>query len=823
MRERPLDAACSFGAVLLAIVACGTGDGAEAPGAAPVGDDSGTLSDAQSTADADCGGGEPDVIPATGLPKVAERAGTPFATAIDVLTGRANEFWSIYGAADAPGDFTASPVGLNSAWSEWDTRKFAWTPRCGQRARVFDFLRAAKINGMDGAIGTMPDGFLWTWGDSETWPDAASANHGGKGSMHFDQIPRYPSAVAMAVLWTGDRSLLATLLPRAEKVMEGYAIGQMKGDTDVLTIPLADNDGAGTRPSNYHDQVRFGYQDAWTNASYLTALNGMAELEDFAGNTAKRDRYRTIAAAFGARYDAAFWNDATKRYAGWRDKNGTLHDHGYTFVNLEAFARGLGDVGKAQDVFDWLEQPAIAVQGGVHTGSTDPYQHVIAPRSTTLDVPLADWDGWSDPPTGGRKPYGTNVENGGTLLMTAYFEAEARLRYQDADAALDALERMLGRIAADSHRLTFTTNTRVYDDFGEDIVELGTNVPFPESGQAIIPLLDGFVGARAVSAGLAITPSLPASLLDLRVRELELGGKARTLVVSRGSVTLGEESADGVHDLVLGQTLDQELTTSAPFDEVAVYLGTYVTTDSAATLRLEQAQGSSWTTIAARRFVSIPDNHWLHLATIEAAPGDYRLVLEDPAGRIAWYANSKSALGGAHVNGASTPGAFAFRAIHTVREVTLAQPNGTLLDPFTSSIGQTFTSVTPFDGVAVNVHAEAGAGFTASLSRDVGGRWGGRQTFVVRGLAGDTTVVFHFATQAPGKYWLDLSNPVGTVAWPRTDTDALTDPNTAATIDSTTIAGDRIFEVSRQRFRVTVPEDAVDVLVRSGATFTLLR
>ena len=94
-----------------------------------------------------------------------------------------------------------------------------------------------------------------------------------------------------------------------------------------------------------------------------------------------------------------------------------VHDAGYTYANLLALGRGLGDSTKAYKVFDWLDNgTAEATVGGGHVGSTNIYQLVVAPRSTAR-VPNADWHEWSMPgrnEDGGDSmyPYGRNVEDG---------------------------------------------------------------------------------------------------------------------------------------------------------------------------------------------------------------------------------------------------------------------------------------------------------------------------------------------------------------------------------------------------------------------------
>src|SRR5579875_4029422 len=104
------------------------------------------------------------------------------------------------------------------------------------------------------------------------------------------------------------------------------------------------------------DQMRAGFQDAWLNAAFYTALGAMADLQELVGGSG--DRYRRIADEFVRHYSDTFWNSETGRYAGWVDVTGARHDYGLTFVNLEAVARGLASVTQAAAVFQFLQSPA---------------------------------------------------------------------------------------------------------------------------------------------------------------------------------------------------------------------------------------------------------------------------------------------------------------------------------------------------------------------------------------------------------------------------------------------------------------------------------
>lgn len=759
---------------------------------------------------------------------VAFAAQNPFSSSFQTVSDRANDYWSIYGLAEGTADVNGKRFGDNPAWAEWDSLKFAWTNYGGYRAHAMDTLKAFKINGYGGTTGAQANGYVWSWSDvSEYWPDD-NAYHGGVGSYHFDQIARFVNAIYNHYMWTRDAAYLSTMLPKAEFVTDQYLLSAMQGASGVLIVPGAANNGtSAARPSTYMDQIKSGYKDAWINASFYTALLNMAELEDVNGNTAKRDSYQALADAFPARYDTAFWSGTTNRYAAWRDSAGTAHDIGSTYVNLEALARGLGSTDKANRVFDWLYGPAQATAAGAHTGSTDPYQLVVAPRMNTVGIGGTDWDGWSDP-SSGKKAYGSILEDGGAALWLNYYDVMARLRYSGADDAFEPFNRMLTRFATDSHKLTFNSSGgRYHNDFNEDLVELGTNEPFPESGIAALPFLYGFMGVNANKNGLAIKPDLPAALVGAQATGVTYKSASRTIQVSRGDMVAEQPNTSGVTPLFTGDTLSQTFNPGAAFNEVGLFVGTYGSTNSAFTLQLDkQGSGGAWSKVATKRFTAVPDNSWVHMAFPDQAAGAYRISIYDvsSSGAIAWYIDGASTYSGvAAKNGTALSGDFAFRAFMAGQMVAVDQSTGGTADALNASLGQTFTSAAPFDRVSMRVgtYTTTNSGFTATLYQDVGGRWQRKQRQTFARVLDNSEVVMSFGSQPSGKYLLEITDKVGSIAWYRNSSDVFPGSGLYALTDGNPVSGDRWFKAYRGKYRIQVPTSGVNTVINAGETYTM--
>lgn len=665
------------------------------------------------------------VRPSTALSEALANApvvnpGGPFRTSNAILTDHLNEFWQIYTVATgtpatlaALNAHTLNAQALNPAWDEWEALKFAWTAEGSYRETMKNgYLQANPINGLDGTSGEQPDGYVWSWTTRETWPDA-NAFHDDVGSFHFDQIPRFVIGGAMLALWSRDATFASAFLPRAEWVMDNYLLGTMGGSNGVLTEKTvnatAPSDGLSGkgRPGNYMDQVRFGHQDAWVNAAFYTALQMLAEAERWAGNTTKAESYDAVAAGFPSKYNTAFWRTTSNRYVGWVDSEGFPHDAGYTYVNLEAVARGIATPAQAWAVLELLKSPAQATDSvGVpgHPDNTDVYQLVVAPRANTLDIPLFDWDGWSDP-SSGRRSYGAQVENGGAFLWEAYYDVLTRLATSGADDALQRLWRALARIKIDPDRLTFWMPGHAYDQWGESFVELGTNDPFPESGIVPAAVVFGFLGLQATAQGLSVSPRLPRALVDLSVNNVGFGSSGLGVSVRRGNVIAQETVTSAYCVLGASPVISQAIVAPAVFNEVAICAYASFTMGSAnpgvppgtITVTLERKTILGWHVVGSTPFSHVYDGSWLPMGVPTQPAGTYRLRATGSGG-VGWYGASARQL--------------SFRISHAPQAVVAVHP------VHTSDRGTLLSVPTSFDRVLVR----GSTGFL-QLLRQVGTDW----------------------------------------------------------------------------------------------------
>jgi len=103
------------------------------------------------------------------------------------------------------------------------------------------------------------------------------------------------------------------------------------------------------------DVVGFGHIDGYVNAWTYRALRNAAALMEELGQTPEADQCRRAAAALREAYPRFLLNPETGWVAGWRSRDGRLHDAAYLWVNGVAAAFGLLPEAVAKEALRRLE------------------------------------------------------------------------------------------------------------------------------------------------------------------------------------------------------------------------------------------------------------------------------------------------------------------------------------------------------------------------------------------------------------------------------------------------------------------------------------
>ena len=405
-------------------------------------------------------------------------------------------------------------------WMEWLARTRYWVALPDLHARERAHLLHYKMD---------EEGYVYTWGDRKGWPFPDNDKYD---TRHFTTNANFILACWRYYCWTGDKAFLQRNIGRIRRAME-WQLNACNGAGGLLVDNSPDHDGTSKGvPSNYWDDIPFGHLSAYENIYFYASLHAMAEIEAVmratipAGSPAPRPPgcYRRLAQTVKHRYDDTFWNHTAGRYIGCVDVHGNRHDYGFTYVNTEALAYGLGDPPKAQRIYHWMENEPTA------TGKPDTYFFEFAPRVNMLDC--SGWwylEGKAEIPA---QPFDTHCENGGAILYTSFFDLMARHRWLGAD---NALQRLWGILHRYNRPDRLCGGNPLYFG-GKPYINgwaVGTDIPFPESGLVPTFFLYGFLGVEARVEGLHIAPRLPRSLAFAGVRNLFYRGLRLDLRIQR--------------------------------------------------------------------------------------------------------------------------------------------------------------------------------------------------------------------------------------------------------------------------------------------------
>lgn len=108
------------------------------------------------------------------------------------------------------------------------------------------------------------------------------------------------------------------------------------------------------RGTMWFDTYKYDGADAYSNAADYRAFRSMADLETLAGRTAQAQRYARDAGRIQAVYFKSFFNARTGVLAGWRTREGALHDYMFPWVNGFAIDQGLVPAADAKAIMQRL-------------------------------------------------------------------------------------------------------------------------------------------------------------------------------------------------------------------------------------------------------------------------------------------------------------------------------------------------------------------------------------------------------------------------------------------------------------------------------------
>jgi hypothetical protein len=142
-------------------------------------------------------------------------------------------------------------------------------------------------------------------------------------------------------------------------------LGLIGNEGMVICKDLSGNSGSYRWSTNAMDVVGFGYIDGYVNAwAYRAFRNAAAMLDDLSQHRDLTLACRQAANNLRKNYPSVLLNPQTGWIAGWRSRDGQLHDYAFIWVNGVALAFGLLDKDLAQKALTALERKREEVGPG---------------------------------------------------------------------------------------------------------------------------------------------------------------------------------------------------------------------------------------------------------------------------------------------------------------------------------------------------------------------------------------------------------------------------------------------------------------------------
>lgn len=292
------------------------------------------------------------------------------------------------------------------------------TPPLVNKLTALDLLRMSIERYLNGMKGYGLEGYNSDWEITGviSKPDT---------SKHDSYLDSYPSLVISAcnyIKGSNDLKWAKKYYPAIKFWMDD----QMKRDHDnngLVEDKRSGNSGAddqSMRPANWWDTIGFGHEDAFSNAITYDALNLMILT---AKRLNKKDDVTTFtkyANMLKASYFKTFYNPETGVLAGWKSKDGKLHDYYFLYVNSMAVYYNLVPEDKVKGVMEALWKKMEAV------GFND---FSLGVPGNIVSIHRADYFHHDPRWGGGEKEDGSDAfqryENGGASLNWSYFTLKA--------------------------------------------------------------------------------------------------------------------------------------------------------------------------------------------------------------------------------------------------------------------------------------------------------------------------------------------------------------------------------------------------------------
>lgn len=282
-------------------------------------------------------------------------------------------------------------------------------------------------------------------------------------------------------------------------------------------------------------------QNSEERIKYTWTSDALYDLADRIKECMQRDIKDPVLNTESGKYehnpDGGFWDPENGRFIEGFNTLGEKIDYGFVVYNLEAIARDIPTQEQSEKIMAWIDGERI-IQGDLvqgkfgseYVGPDNPrtygiYDLEFAPRTTTIKNDKQYYWGWN----GSMVAYGEQVQDGGAIMFTSYYDLLARIRVLGADNAFRRLKEIqawynkVEEAAARAGVGVTVSNQEFYRAYyrelgiqmqgGGTAGGIGLDFEFLESALLYAAVPMGFFGISSTGLGcLQIEPQIPSSL-----------------------------------------------------------------------------------------------------------------------------------------------------------------------------------------------------------------------------------------------------------------------------------------------------------------------
>jgi Bacterial alpha-L-rhamnosidase 6 hairpin glycosidase domain len=292
------------------------------------------------------------------------------------------------------------------------------TPPLADSLSALDLLRMSIERYLKGMKAYGMHGYNGSWEDNNAGAD-------NNLSQPYDYLDTYPSLVISAcnyIKGSKDMKWAGLYYPEIKRWMD-LQMSRDYNKNGLVEYELSGNSGSWNgvlRPANWWDTIGFGFEDAFSNALTYNALNLFVSVAEMIGKKEDAENYGHLAEKLKGSYFKTFYNKKTGVLAGWKSKDGKLHDYYFAMVNSMAVYYNLVPEDKIKDVMMaiWNKMQQV--------GYTD---FSLGIPGNLVPVRRDDYTDLSPRFGCGKKDDGSDAfqryENGGASLNWSYFALKA--------------------------------------------------------------------------------------------------------------------------------------------------------------------------------------------------------------------------------------------------------------------------------------------------------------------------------------------------------------------------------------------------------------